>query len=417
MVTRARRGAGGVHSNATLSGRGIATTRPRSSRWHASGDVARRIGDARRREALRAQPAGVAVAAGAALRRRPGSTTPSARNRRRGARLRARCRPWTCCSSGAWTRMPRAFHAGLGGEVGEPLEGRDEFRPAIRIAGIVDRVDAAEDVGGAEHFGPAQRHRQHDGVARRHVGDRNAGGRRMLSDRAARRCRRSAPSRRCCAGRPRRSCARRRRARARRGRRRRVRRCGAGRSARSARGTRSPARARGRGRRRNPCRRRPGRLRFSCVDGCRASGSACPARRSTAACAAASGSAPATGRRRSSRPARARRASSLLGENSTSQRSASSCSATHVARPFVVGASAEHELDLVVRGQQRQVVPAVARDFERTRRLDVEHARHARVDFARYRSRRRSPAKRHSRHRTSAAAGRCSASAPAARRR
>ncbi|KAG1606523.1 hypothetical protein G6F45_013962 [Rhizopus arrhizus] len=41
--------------------------------------------------------------------------------------------------------------------------------------GVVHGVDAADDGVGAEHFGPAQGQRQHDGVARRHVGDRDAG--------------------------------------------------------------------------------------------------------------------------------------------------------------------------------------------------------------------------------------------------
>ena len=56
-------------------------------------------------------------------------------------------------------------------QVGHALEGRDVFRAAIRIAGVVDRVDADEDVAGLQRLGPGQREGQEHGVARRHVGD------------------------------------------------------------------------------------------------------------------------------------------------------------------------------------------------------------------------------------------------------
>ncbi len=67
----------------------------------------------------------------------------------------------------------RAFHARASGEVGQAFKGLHELGAAIRIAGVVDRVDAAEQVGGADHLRPSQRQRQHDGVARRDVGDRD----------------------------------------------------------------------------------------------------------------------------------------------------------------------------------------------------------------------------------------------------
>jgi hypothetical protein len=54
----------------------------------------------------------------------------------------------------------------------------------------------------------------------------------------------------------------------------------------------------------------------------------------------------------------------------------------HRARPVVVGPVAQHELDLVVRRQQFDVRPQVAIDFAGTRRLEVEHPRHPRVDLA-----------------------------------
>lgn len=50
----------------------------------------------------------------------------------------------------------RAFHAGLGGQIRQHLEGTHELWPAVRVAGIVDRIDAAEQVVGADHFGPTQ---------------------------------------------------------------------------------------------------------------------------------------------------------------------------------------------------------------------------------------------------------------------
>ena len=51
-----------------------------------------------------------------------------------------------------------------------------------------------------------------------------------------------------------------------------------------------------------------------------------------------------------------------------------------VARPLVVRAIADHDLDGVVRREQRQVLPAIARFLARGRRFEVDHTRHARVD-------------------------------------
>src|SRR5690606_20765874 len=51
----------------------------------------------------------------------------------------------------------------------------------------------------------------------------------------------------------------------------------------------------------------------------------------------------------------------------------------HPSRPFVVVSVAEDELDLVVGGQQPDVLPAVARGFARARGLDIQHPRHPRV--------------------------------------
>ncbi len=71
-------------------------------------------------------------------------------------------------------RAARAFHACLGGQIGQHFEGAHELGAAIRVARVVHRIDAAEQVICADDFGPTKRQRQHDGVARGHVRDRNA---------------------------------------------------------------------------------------------------------------------------------------------------------------------------------------------------------------------------------------------------
>src|SRR3569623_3739138 len=60
----------------------------------------------------------------------------------------------------------RALHTGLGRETRERLEGRDEGRPTIGIARVIDRLRADEDVACAQHLGPRKRQRQEHGVAR-----------------------------------------------------------------------------------------------------------------------------------------------------------------------------------------------------------------------------------------------------------
>ena len=73
----------------------------------------------------------------------------------------------------------RALDAPLRREIGHRLEGLDVFRPAVRIAGIVHRVHARVDEVRVEHLGPGEREGEEHRVARRHVGDRNAGARRL----------------------------------------------------------------------------------------------------------------------------------------------------------------------------------------------------------------------------------------------
>ena len=116
---------------------------------------------------------------------------------------------------------------------------------------------------------------------------------------------------------------------------------GAGRRRPTARSTRGPARARSRARWPNRVRRRAAPRRAS---SCSSSRAHCP----TGTCGAGSGSAPAAGPRGSSRRARAPAIARALGENSTVQRCGSCSSASCVAAPLVVGAIADHELDLVV---------------------------------------------------------------------
>ena len=65
------------------------------------------------------------------------------------------------------------FDAGARRQRREPLERLEVLRPAVRVAGVVERVDAEDDGLGADHFRPAERQRQEDGVARRHVRGRN----------------------------------------------------------------------------------------------------------------------------------------------------------------------------------------------------------------------------------------------------
>src|SRR6202043_2981419 len=69
-----------------------------------------------------------------------------------------------------------ALHARPGGERGEHAEGGDKFGPAVRIAARIQDVDTYKHVPPPEHLAPGERERQHDGVARRNISDRNAGG-------------------------------------------------------------------------------------------------------------------------------------------------------------------------------------------------------------------------------------------------
>src|SRR4051812_10233921 len=55
-----------------------------------------------------------------------------------------------------------ALDAGAGAEIGDTLEGGDEFGSAVGVAGIIERIDADDDVARVERLGPAERQRQKD---------------------------------------------------------------------------------------------------------------------------------------------------------------------------------------------------------------------------------------------------------------
>src|SRR5690606_25671061 len=61
----------------------------------------------------------------------------------------------------------------LGRKIGKPLKGFDELRATVGIAGIIDSIDADEDIAGTEHFSPAKSKRKEYGIARRYVGNRD----------------------------------------------------------------------------------------------------------------------------------------------------------------------------------------------------------------------------------------------------
>ena len=71
---------------------------------------------------------------------------------------------------------PPPFDARLRRERGETLERRDVLGPAVRVAGVVERVDADDEVARAQRLGPGERQRQQYRVARRDVRRGNPAG-------------------------------------------------------------------------------------------------------------------------------------------------------------------------------------------------------------------------------------------------
>ncbi len=75
--------------------------------------------------------------------------------------------------------MERIFIMGIdacsGAEIGEFFKGGDEFGAAVGVAGVVNRVDAEEDVEGVGGFGEGECEAEEDGVSRGDVGDGDGG--------------------------------------------------------------------------------------------------------------------------------------------------------------------------------------------------------------------------------------------------
>ena len=65
------------------------------------------------------------------------------------------------------------LNACTGGQIGKAFERLDKLRPAIGIARVIDCVDADKNLPRTQYLGPAQRKRQEQRVACRHVGHRN----------------------------------------------------------------------------------------------------------------------------------------------------------------------------------------------------------------------------------------------------
>lgn len=67
-----------------------------------------------------------------------------------------------------------AFHASLSREIRKGFERADEFRAAIGIAGVIDRIHPDNDVRSLEHFRPSQSIRKKHGIARRNISHRDS---------------------------------------------------------------------------------------------------------------------------------------------------------------------------------------------------------------------------------------------------
>jgi hypothetical protein len=69
---------------------------------------------------------------------------------------------------------PLALNSGPRGQVGHRFIGRKILGPAIRIAAVVERIDAQKNVARIERLGIGQRQREEDCVAGRHIRDWDA---------------------------------------------------------------------------------------------------------------------------------------------------------------------------------------------------------------------------------------------------
>ena len=71
--------------------------------------------------------------------------------------------------SGVWTRNRTPSTPARVARLAKRLECADELRPAVGIAGVVQRIDTDHEVARIDDLGPAQRKRQQDRVARGHI--------------------------------------------------------------------------------------------------------------------------------------------------------------------------------------------------------------------------------------------------------
>ena len=68
----------------------------------------------------------------------------------------------------------RAVNTGFGRERRQIFKRAQEFRPAIRITAVVDRIHAEKNISAVEDLGPRERIGKEDGIARGNVGDGNS---------------------------------------------------------------------------------------------------------------------------------------------------------------------------------------------------------------------------------------------------
>ena len=65
------------------------------------------------------------------------------------------------------------LHPRLRRQARHRLEGSDVLRPAVRVARVVQRIHPDVEIGGTQHLRPGEGEGEEDGVAGRHVGDRD----------------------------------------------------------------------------------------------------------------------------------------------------------------------------------------------------------------------------------------------------
>jgi hypothetical protein len=68
---------------------------------------------------------------------------------------------------------PCAFDTHFGSKVSQCLKRLDEFRPAVRIPAVIDRIHAEKNVSGRNDFRPGKRISEKKGIACRDLSDWN----------------------------------------------------------------------------------------------------------------------------------------------------------------------------------------------------------------------------------------------------